>query len=145
MQPRKRFGQNFLTDQGTIDRIIDAINPRPDEMIIEIGPGHGALTKALSRSGCRLTVIEIDRDLAEEIRIGYPDINVIVGDVLKLDLGAIFTAGNPSQDNQRQKIRVVGNLPYNISTPLLFRLFKYIDYIADRHFMLQLEVVERIV
>lgn len=143
MHPRKRFGQNFLTDHGTIDRIIGAINPRPGELIVEIGPGHGALTKALSRSGCKLKVIEIDRDLAEEIRVAHPDIEVIVGDVLKLELEAIFTADNPAKD--RKHVRVVGNLPYNISTPLLFRLFKYIDYIVDMHFMLQLEVVERMV
>jgi 16S rRNA (adenine1518-N6/adenine1519-N6)-dimethyltransferase len=143
MQARKRFGQNFLTDHGTIDRIIGAINPRAGELIVEIGPGHGALTRALSRSGCKLKVIEIDRDLAEEVRIAHPDIEVIVGDVLKLDLEAIFTADDPAKDGKQ--VRVVGNLPYNISTPLLFRLFKYIGHIIDMHFMLQLEVVERMV
>ena len=129
---RKRFGQNFLTEPGIIHRIIRSIDPGPDDTVIEIGPGQGALTTPLSQSGCRLTLVEIDRDLAAALRLAFPDANLVEQDVLKADLAGLLTV--PS--------RVVGNLPYNISTPLLFRLFEQ-DNIIDMHFMLQLEVVDR--
>lgn len=135
LKPRKRFGQNFLTDTGVISRIVTAINPKPGEQIIEIGPGHGALTRALVQSGCNLRVIEIDRDLTAALREAYPSLEVINADVLKTDFGDLLAAG---------PARIVGNLPYNISTPLLFKLFEHVEHITDMHFMLQLEVVNRI-
>ena len=131
MRARKRFGQNFLTDQRVVQRIITAVTPSTDQYVLEIGPGHGALTSHLRSSGCHLRVIEIDRDLAQSLMA--QGIDVIVGDVLKQDLAAITT----------EPTRVVGNLPYNISTPLLFRLFA-LDNILDMHFMLQKEVVDRL-
>lgn len=137
MPTRKRFGQNFLRDPNTIHRIVSAIDPRADDVIVEVGPGHGALTEQLVESGCRLHLVEIDFDLVDELRARYGNAaNIIQSDVLKLDLNSIKTD---------RPLRVVGNLPYNISTPLLFRLFQHIDQIQDMHFMLQLEVVDRIV
>lgn len=119
-----------------IGRIIAAIDPKPDDHIIEIGPGHGELTGDLLASGCSLTVIEIDRDLAAAVRVRYPGLNVIEADVLKVDFATLTGGGD---------VRIVGNLPYNISTPLLFKLFRCFEHIRDMHFMLQLEVVDRMV
>ena len=135
VKARKRFGQNFLKDNNIIERIVRTIDPKPGEHLIEIGPGHGAITDRLLKSGCDLDVIEIDRDLAFSLRVKHPDLNIIESDVLKLDLSTL---------PKGKKIRVVGNLPYNISTPLLFRLFEHLDDIEDMHFMLQLEVVNRL-
>jgi len=134
MHPRKRFGQNFLADGNTIDRIVAAIGPRPEDHIIEIGPGRGALTEHLIESGCRLSVIEIDRDLAADLKARHPTLDVIVTDVLKHDFNRL---------RDHAPARIVGNLPYNISTPLLFKLFAHLDHILDMYFMLQLEVVDR--
>lgn len=134
--PRKRFGQNFLVDAGIIDRIVRAVDARPGNQVIEIGPGHGAITEALIQSGCDLKLIEIDRDLATELAYRFPDVNLIIEDVMKVDFSSIFPKG---------PIRVVGNLPYNISTPLLFKLFNYGPLLTDMHFMLQLEVVDRMI
>lgn len=131
--PRKRFGQNFLSDTGIIQRLVATINPRPEDQLLEIGPGQGALTRPLKAACNNLTLVEIDRDLAAQLRQDFPDINLIQEDVLKTDLAALLP----------QPTRVVGNLPYNISTPLLFRLFQHQDNIVDMHFMLQLEVVDR--
>ncbi|MFT5210877.1 MAG: 16S rRNA (adenine1518-N6/adenine1519-N6)-dimethyltransferase [Flavobacterium sp.] len=136
MRARKRFGQNFLQDQNLIRKIIQVINPQPGDHIVEIGPGRGALTELLLKSGCKLDVIEIDRDLVASMRQKHPDLNVIESDVLKFD----FT-----QIKADKPFRVVGNLPYNISTPLLFKLFGNLDLIKDMYFMLQLEVVNRLV
>jgi len=134
---RKRFGQNFLRDGNTIDRIIAAVDPKPGEHIVEIGPGHGALTDRLARSGCRLHLIEIDFDLGRELAIKFGDsVDIIEADVLRFDLNDV-----PGE----RPLRIVGNLPYNISTPLLFKLFRHMPDIRDMHFMLQLEVVDRIV
>jgi len=135
MRARKRFGQNFLHDQNLIRKIVNAINPKPEDHIIEIGPGHGALTAFLLKSGCQLDVIEIDRDLASELREKHPQLNVIESDVLKFDFSKIEGS---------RPLRIVGNLPYNISTPLLFKLFNQIHSIRDMYFMLQLEVVNRL-
>jgi 16S rRNA (adenine1518-N6/adenine1519-N6)-dimethyltransferase len=116
---RKRFGQNFLTDPMVIQRIVDSIAPRPDELFIEIGPGQGALTNPLIASGVELHLVEIDRDLADrlatQLRI-HPGVHVHVGDALKMDFAAI---------SDKRPFRLVGNLPYNISTPLLFHLLKW--------------------
>ncbi|HSG89275.1 MAG TPA: 16S rRNA (adenine(1518)-N(6)/adenine(1519)-N(6))-dimethyltransferase RsmA [Pseudomonadales bacterium] len=133
---RKRFSQNFLVDRGVIERIVAAIAPRPGERIVEIGPGRGAITELLIESGCDLTVIEIDRDLAHGLRVRHPDLAIVDGDALKVDYGALFDDDAP--------YRVVGNLPYNISTPLLFRLLDHAAFVSDAHFMLQDEVVQRL-
>ena len=135
MKARKRFGQNFLHDSNVIHKIIEAISPKPTDTIFEIGPGHGALTSKLDQATADLTVVEIDRDLAANISNLYPQINLVISDILKYD----FSAWQPTQP-----ARVVGNLPYNISTPLLFRLFTTLEKISDMHFMLQVEVVNRL-
>ena len=134
-QPRKRFGQHFLTDESVLDAIVDAIDPRPGEALVEIGPGLGALTRPLLARSERLTAIELDRDLAQRLR-HEPRLDVIEADVLKVDFRALGRAAG-------QKLRVVGNLPYNISTPILFHLLDAVDSVADQHFMLQKEVVDR--
>lgn len=136
---RKRFGQNFLHDQQIIDRIVKAITPKPEHLLVEIGPGQGAITAPLLNATGKLTTIEIDRDLAAILRtkfIDFPDFNLIEMDVLKFDFATLGTTPD--------SIRVLGNLPYNISTPLLFHLLRYRDLIHDMVFMLQLEVVERL-
>jgi len=134
--PRKRFGQNFLNNQYVIDSIISVIAPRRDDMMVEIGPGLGALTQPLARALAHLHVVELDRDIVARLRENYAGGNVIIheGDALKFD----FLALGP-------RLRVVGNLPYNISTPLLFHLAAQIECINDIHVMLQKEVVERMV
>lgn len=133
---RKRFGQNFLTDPNIVDRIISAINPVRADRILEIGPGRGALTELLIRSGCHLELVEIDRDLVSRLAQQFgTGIRIYSADVLKFDF---------SQLEDQAPVRVVGNLPYNISTPLLFRLFEYKHLFDDLTFMLQLEVVNRI-
>lgn len=143
MPARRRFGQNFLRDKNIINKIIAAVNPQPDEHILEIGPGHGALTDLLVESGCDLDVIEIDRDLARALRQKYPQLNVIEADILKFDMRGIRPAAGVDIHTDK-RLRIVGNLPYNISTPLLFRLFEHLEIIEDMYFMLQLEVVDRI-
>ncbi len=132
---RKRFGQHFLTDRVAIESIVDAIAPRPGDALIEIGPGLGAMTTPLLARCDRLTVIELDRDLAARLR-RQPALQVIEADVLNVDFAALSAAAG-------QPLRVVGNLPYNISTPILFHLLPSADLVADQHFMLQKEVVER--
>jgi 16S rRNA (adenine1518-N6/adenine1519-N6)-dimethyltransferase len=134
---RKRFGQNFLTDPMVIQRIVDSIGPRPGQLFIEIGPGQGALTLPLIATGMELHLVEIDRDLAARLEtqfLGNPEVHVHTGDALKMDFSAL-------SDNRR--FRLVGNLPYNISTPLLFHVLKWSELISDMHFMLQSEVVNR--
>jgi len=134
--PRKRFGQNFLTDESVIAAIIAAIAPQPHDRMVEIGPGLGALTRPLARKLDRLHVIEIDRDIIAWLRTEFPAARVTVheGDALEFDF---MSLGAP--------LRVVGNLPYNISTPLLFHLARHAGTIRDIHAMLQKEVVERMV
>ena len=132
---RKRFGQHFLTDRVAIDAIVDAIAPNPGEALIEIGPGLGAMTFPLLERCERLTVIELDRDLAARLR-RHPALSVIEADVLNVDFAALSQAAG-------QPLRVVGNLPYNISTPILFHLLPAAAQVLDQHFMLQKEVVER--
>ncbi|NBQ90177.1 MAG: 16S rRNA (adenine(1518)-N(6)/adenine(1519)-N(6))-dimethyltransferase RsmA [Betaproteobacteria bacterium] len=132
---RKRFGQHFLTDEGVIHDIVRAIAPEPGQALVEIGPGLGALTAPLLHRCKALTVIELDRDLAERLR-QRPGLTVVQADVLTVDFGALADAAG-------QPLRVVGNLPYNISTPILFALLPWAHRIADQHFMLQKEVVAR--
>ena len=133
--PRKRFGQHFLTDDAVIERIVRTIDPKPGEALIEIGPGLGAITGSLLERCQALTVIELDRDLAARLR-KRSGLTVIEADVLNVDFTALaVAAGRP--------LRVVGNLPYNISTPILFHLLDSCAVVQDQHFMLQKEVVER--
>jgi 16S rRNA (adenine1518-N6/adenine1519-N6)-dimethyltransferase len=141
MRARKRFGQHFLHDPGIIGRILACIAPRPGQAVVEIGPGHGALTAALLSGAGELDVVEIDRDLAAALRRDFasqPALRVHTADALEFDFAALAR-------ERGQRLRVVGNLPYNISTPLLFRLLEFGHQITDMHFMLQKEVVERIV
>ncbi|MEQ1438646.1 16S rRNA (adenine(1518)-N(6)/adenine(1519)-N(6))-dimethyltransferase RsmA [Fontimonas sp. SYSU GA230001] len=135
---KRRFGQNFLHDPYVIERILRAIDPQPGDTLVEIGPGLGALTVPLLERTGRLTVVEIDRDVIPLLRErcgGRPGLKVIEADALRLDYRALQPAGG--------HIRLAGNLPYNISTPLLFHLLEQADAIADMHFMLQKEVVDR--
>ena len=179
---RKRFGQHFLTDGSVIDAIVDAIDPRPGQRMVEIGPGLAALTQPLAERLGRLTVIELDRDLAARLR-GHPQLHVVEADALKVDLasavvvasasasasasaaapasaaeqggsagasttqagGGAAPAGVTGSAEPPLPIRVVGNLPYNISTPLLFHLLEQVQVVQDQHFMLQKEVVDRMV
>ena len=134
---RKRFGQHFLVDAGLIDEIVREIDPRPGQPLVEIGPGLGALTQPLLERCGALTVIELDRDLAERWR-RRPGVVVVEADVLKVDLQALANAASGP-------LRLVGNLPYNISTPILFHLLDHVAVVQDQHFMLQKEVVDRMV
>ena len=147
---RKRFGQHFLTDGGIIDAIVDAIAPKPGQRMVEIGPGLAALTQPLVERLGHLTVIELDRDLAVRLR-QHGQLTVIESDVLKVDFACVqseWIATNiiaNTGDVVSEKLRVVGNLPYNISTPILFHLLDAVDSIEDQHFMLQKEVIDRMV
>jgi 16S rRNA (adenine1518-N6/adenine1519-N6)-dimethyltransferase len=140
IRARKRFGQHFLHDPGVLGRIVAAIDPKQGERIVEIGPGRGALSRPLLERCQRLEAIEIDRDLIPVLRercAGAGELIVHEGDVLEMDLGKLQDGGLP--------LRICGNLPYNISTPLLFHLLESRAVIVDMHFMLQKEVVDRIV
>jgi 16S rRNA (adenine1518-N6/adenine1519-N6)-dimethyltransferase len=139
---RKRFGQHFLTDGGIIDAIVDAINPQAGQPMVEIGPGLAALTQPLVERLGHLTVIELDRDLAVRLR-EHSHLTVVESDVLKVDFTAL--AASMLQGSPATKIRVSGNLPYNISTPILFHLLDHVHVIEDQHFMLQKEVIDRMV
>ena len=158
---RKRFGQHFLTDGGIIDGIVHAINPKPSDAMVEIGPGLAALTQPLVERLGHLTVIELDRDLAQRLR-NHGQLTVIESDVLRVDFSQIpkKSAQSAATHTSRtdaaietiadspktpQKLRVVGNLPYNISTPILFHLLDAVEHIEDQHFMLQKEVIDRMV
>ena len=134
---KKRFGQHFLHDANILRRIVQAIAPQPGEHVVEIGPGEGALTLPLLRLLKRMTVIELDRDLIPRLRAasdGIGELDIINADVLNVDLRALANG---------TLLRVVGNLPYNISSPILFHCIDHLDAISDMHFMLQKEVVER--
>jgi len=132
---RKRFGQHFLVDESVIDRIVAAIDPRAGQPLVEIGPGRGAITAPLLAHAGALTVIEVDRDLAARLR-KTSGLTVVEGDVLEVDFRSLM-------ERAGHKLRIVGNLPYNISTPILFHLLGASDAVEDQHFMLQKEVVAR--
>ena len=137
---RKRFGQNFLHDQSIIDRIIKSVNPKAEDHLLEIGPGQGALTSRLASVGAQLDCIELDRDLVDHLSNEYQQqdhVCIHQQDILKVDLQQIAESGG------NKKLRIIGNLPYNISTPVLFHLLKNHSLIKDMVFMLQLEVVQR--
>jgi 16S rRNA (adenine1518-N6/adenine1519-N6)-dimethyltransferase len=135
---RKRFGQHFLTDGAIIESIVDAINPQPNDPMVEIGPGLAALTQPLVERLGKLNVIELDRDLAVRLR-EHPHLNVIESDVLRVDFTQLAANLNVP------KLRVAGNLPYNISSPILFHLLEHVAVVQDQHFMLQKEVIDRMV
>ncbi|MFT7179158.1 MAG: 16S rRNA (adenine1518-N6/adenine1519-N6)-dimethyltransferase [Oceanospirillaceae bacterium] len=144
-QARKRFGQNFLHDQGIIRHIVACIRPKPEQHIVEIGPGLGAITEHLLATAGHLDVVELDRDLLPYLRIAFAsygdNLRIHEADALQFDFSSL------SKDNSntpKELLRIVGNLPYNISTPLIFHLLSYTDLIADMHFMLQKEVVLRL-
>jgi 16S rRNA (adenine1518-N6/adenine1519-N6)-dimethyltransferase len=148
---RKRFGQHFLTDGGIIDAIVRAIDPKPGQRMVEIGPGLAAMTQPLVERLGHLTVIELDRDLAQRLR-AHPQLTVVESDVLRVDFGQLresvqtsHAADGTQAGPTSGRLRVVGNLPYNISTPILFHLLKDVDAIEDQHFMLQKEVIDRMV
>ncbi len=137
--PRKRFGQHFLHDQNILHKMVDYIAPQEGEHLVEIGPGQGALTQHLLPLASHLDIIEIDRDLVpllEQQYADYPQLHIYNQDVLQFDW--------PSLVKDEKKLRVIGNLPYNISTPLLFRLFNHANIIQDMFFLLQKEVVDRL-
>ena len=137
-QARKRFGQHFLTDGAVIDQIVQAIAPHSADAMVEIGPGLAAMTQPLVERLGHLHVIELDRDLAQRLKT-HGQLSVTQADVLKVDFTAL------AQSMNTQQLRVVGNLPYNISTPILFHLLDHVSVVKDQHFMLQKEVVQRMV
>ena len=135
-RPRKRFGQHFLVDPGVIDAIVGAVAPAADDTLVEIGPGEGAITGPLARLAGRLHAVEFDRDLAARLRDRYrnePRVTIHEADALRFDFARLG-----------DDLRLVGNLPYNISTPLLFHLLGFSSRVRDMHFMLQKEVVDRL-
>lgn len=143
---KKRFGQNFLTDQSIINSLVEAISPKADDLMVEIGPGLGALTKPLLQKLKLLHVVEVDRDIISWMQQEYAKpayanskIQIHNSDALKFDFSQLANTA------ATQKLRVTGNLPYNISTPILFHLLDNVEHITDMHFMLQKEVVERMV
>jgi 16S rRNA (adenine1518-N6/adenine1519-N6)-dimethyltransferase len=134
--PLKRFGQNYLQDQNIIKKIISEIDPKENDTIIEIGPGQGAITKLLLESKAKLTAVEIDKRVIDELKNRFPDLNLIQSDFLKLDL-------NQLKDSSKKKFRIVGNIPYNITSPILFKLFENNTILNDAVFMVQYEVAKR--
>jgi 16S rRNA (adenine1518-N6/adenine1519-N6)-dimethyltransferase len=160
--PRKRFGQNFLHDHNIIYNIISSIQAKPDQHWVEIGPGQGALTEPLLKQGVRLEVVELDRDLVALLKVKfkqYPNLQIHSADALRFDFSALADGDHQSAGSRLareapegaragmardEKLRVIGNLPYNISTPLMFHLLDNAYCIEDMHFMLQKEVVDRI-
>jgi 16S rRNA (adenine1518-N6/adenine1519-N6)-dimethyltransferase len=148
-QPRKRFGQNFLHDKSIISQIIDSIHAKRDDLMLEIGPGMGAITEPLLAEVDRLTVVELDTDLADSLRIriganSNEGLSIVKANAMEVDYRELYQTMVMAASATGQKLRVVGNLPYNISTPLLFQLLTFADVIEDMHFMLQKEVVDRI-
>lgn len=154
-QARKRFGQHFLSDESVVDAIVRAIDPQADDPMVEIGPGLSALTAPLLDRLDHLTAVELDRDLAQRLRAqwGADRLTVVEADALTVDFSSLVpvddggrppAAAEPGQQ-ARPRLRIVGNLPYNISTPLLFHLMQWADQVRDQHFMLQREVIDRMV
>ena len=136
VSPLKRFGQNYLQDQNIIKKIIAEIDPKENELIIEIGPGQGAITKMLLESKANLTAIEIDKRVIDDLQTRYTDLQLLQSDFLKLDLNQFI-------DSSEKKLRVVGNIPYNITSPILFKLFENNTIVQDAVFMVQYEVAKR--
>ena len=142
-QARKRFGQNFLQDPNVIDNIVGSINPQPDDVLVEIGPGLGALTELMIAKVNKLQVIELDRDLIPRLNVKFGasgKLTIHQADALSFDYPSLL----PGENKAKKQLRIVGNLPYNISTPLIFKLLENAEHIQDMHFMLQKEVVDRL-
>jgi 16S rRNA (adenine1518-N6/adenine1519-N6)-dimethyltransferase len=136
-KPKKRFGQNFLQDENILNKIVKEINPQPDDLIIEIGPGYGALTQKLISVTENLIAVEIDNELAEELKSKFPQLQLINENFLETDLSKLST--------QEKKLRIVGNIPYNITSPILFKLIENNKLKKDAVFMVQLEVAQRMI
>ena len=136
VSPLKRFGQNYLQDQNIIKKIVSEIDPKENELIIEIGPGQGAITQKLLESKANLTAIEIDKRVIDELQTRYTDLHLLQSDFLKLNLNQFI-------DSSEKKLRVVGNIPYNITSPILFKLFENNTIVSDSVFMVQYEVAKR--
>ncbi len=134
-KPKKRFGQNFLQDENILNKIVKEINPQPEDLIIEIGPGYGALTQKLLSSTENLIAVEIDSELAESLKEKFPHLELINEDFLETDLSKLSSSG--------KKLRIVGNIPYNITSPILFKLIENNNLVQDAVFMVQLEVAKR--
>ena len=134
-KPKKRFGQNFLQDENILNKIVKEINPQPDDQIIEIGPGYGALTKKLLSATENLIAVEIDHQLAKELKDRFPDSKILNEDFLETDLSKRIL--------KEERLRIVGNIPYNITSPILFKLIENNEIIKDAVFMVQLEVAKR--
>lgn len=134
-KPKKRFGQNFLQDENILNKIVKEINPQPDDLIIEIGPGYGALTQKLLSSTKNLIAVEIDNELSSSLKEKFQDLHLINKDFLETDLSKLTSSG--------KKLRIVGNIPYNITSPILFKLIENSELIKDAVFMVQLEVAKR--
>ncbi len=134
-KPKKRFGQNFLRDENILNKIVKEINPNPDDLIIEIGPGYGALTQKLVSATQNLIAIEIDNELADNLKVKFPHLHIINEDFLETDLSKLVSNG--------KKLRIVGNIPYNITSPILFKLIENNKLVNDAVFMVQLEVAKR--
>ena len=134
-KPKKRFGQNFLQDENILNKIVKEINPQPDDEIIEIGPGYGALTQKLISATKNLTAIEIDGELTKALKERYPNLKILNEDFLETDLSKLAF--------KEKRIRIVGNIPYNITSPILFKLIENNELIKDAVFMVQLEVAKR--
>ncbi|MEI7812873.1 MAG: 16S rRNA (adenine(1518)-N(6)/adenine(1519)-N(6))-dimethyltransferase RsmA [Ignavibacteria bacterium] len=137
IQPLKRFGQNYLQDRNILLKIVDEINPQEDDALIEIGPGHGMLTGELSARTGSLTAVEIDNRVIDELRARFPGVNIINNDFLKLDILSLF-------ELKGKKLRVAGNIPYNITSPIIFRLIERTELVEDAVFMMQYEVARRL-
>lgn len=147
-QARKRFGQHFLSDESVVDAIVRAIDPLAGDRMVEIGPGLSALTAPLLDRLGHLTAVELDRDLARRLRAQWGDdrLTVVEADALTVDFSSLIPADSTGSDAPAgPRLRIVGNLPYNISTPLLFHLMQWADQVQDQHFMLQREVIDRMV
>ncbi len=134
-KPKKRFGQNFLQDENILNKILREINPQPNDEIIEIGPGYGALTQKLLSATKNLIAVEIDNELAKELKHNFPDLKILNKDFLEIDLSKL--------NSKEKRLRVVGNIPYNITSPILFKLIVNNKLIEDAVFMVQLEVAKR--
>ena len=157
MTPRKRFGQHFLTDENVLERIVNVFHPADNELVLEIGPGSGALTERLLERIGHLTVVELDRDLAATLSEKYNSdrLTLFQADILNFEIASVFNCSEPAgnalpvisddlKNETSNKVRIIGNLPYNISTPLLFHLLKSVEHIQDMLFMLQKEVAQRL-
>ena len=134
-KPKKRFGQNFLQDENILNKIVKEINPQPDDLIFEVGPGYGVLTQKLFSANQNLIAVEIDKELASKLKMSIPELNLINEDFLDTDITKLSTKGN--------KLRIVGNIPYNITSSILFKLIENNEMIDDAIFMVQYEVAKR--